>query len=497
MEVIDIKGSDDTPTTSTSATLNPNNSKSKSPLKPPTDSTNNKDADVISIPSYSRWFSWDNIHQCELRFLPEFFDGRSTSKNPKIYKYYRNAIIRRFRDNYSSNSNSNSNPNPNSKKITFTEVRKTIVGDVGSIRRVFDFLEAWGLINYSPPTPPSSSSSSNKPAPTSSSPQQPLDNNNNKKDSATKSSAADDAPPAADTTTTSSKKRLCSACKSPCTLSCFTSDKHNLTLCGRCYVSNNFRVGITSADFRRVEMSEVLKTDWTDKETLHLLESIMHYGDDWKKVAEHVGGGRTDKECVARFLKLPFGDLFVGTPESADVDHELGSKDSSFPNKRMRLSPLADASNPIMAQAAFLSALAGAEVAEVAAHAAVTALSDSGGGKIKDNLKSVPAGAKVQDFVNGETANAVDSALVEAQTQLQKEEVDFERALSDIAVQTKELLDKIVHFEELDLQLERESQQLHQLKDLLFVDQLKLLFHKAAARKTGESMVEATTVKAE
>lgn len=126
--------------------------------------------------------------------------------------------------------------------------------------------------------------------------------------------------------------------------------QHNLTLCARCYVSNNFRVGISSTDFRRVEISDVVKSDWTDKETLHLLEAVMHYGDDWKKVAEHVGGGRSDKECVARFLKLPFGDQFSGTPESSETDRELGPKDSSFPNKRMRLSPLADASNPIMAQ---------------------------------------------------------------------------------------------------------------------------------------------------
>lgn len=63
------------------------------------------------------------------------------------------------------------------------------------------------------------------------------------------------------------------------------------------------------------------------------------------------------------------------------------------------------------------------------------------------------------------------------------------------ALQTKELQDKIVHFEELDLQLERESQQLQQLKDLLYIDQLTLLFHKAAAHKAGESMVE--SIKAE
>lgn len=106
---------------------------------------------------------------------------------------------------------------------------------------------------------------------------------------------------------------------------------------------------MNTSDFRRVEISEEVKTDWTDKETLHLLEVLMHYGDDWKKVAEHVGG-RSAKECVARFVKLPFGEQFMGPPVSAEVDNEPGSETILLPSKRMRLTPLADASNPIMAQ---------------------------------------------------------------------------------------------------------------------------------------------------
>lgn len=157
------------------------------------------------------WFSWDNIHQCELRFLPEFFDGRSASKNPKVYKYYRNAIIRKFRDNPS-------------KKITFTEVRKTIIGDVGSIRRVFDFLEGWGLINYSPPPSAASKAATialqlkwedKDPAHSKSTPPPPAD--------APPSTASSDA------TNTSQqqqpKKRICGDCKCVCLFSCFTSDK--------------------------------------------------------------------------------------------------------------------------------------------------------------------------------------------------------------------------------------------------------------------------------
>jgi SWI/SNF related-matrix-associated actin-dependent regulator of chromatin subfamily C len=135
-----------------------------------------------------------------------------------------------------------------------------------------------------------------------------------------------------------------------------------LTLCARCYVRGNYRVGVNSGDFRRVEISEDMKADWTEKETLYLLESIMHYGDDWKRVAQLVGG-RSEKECVAQFIKLPFGEQYLKYPDSGEVDNKcdavkdqvdagcgLESSGAPFPSKRMRLTPLADASNPIMAQ---------------------------------------------------------------------------------------------------------------------------------------------------
>lgn len=54
----------------------------------------------------------------------------------------------------------------------------------------------------------------------------------------------------------------------------------------------------------------------------------------------------------------------------------------------------------------------------------------------------------------------------------------------------KEIQDKISRFESLDLQMEKECKQLEQVKNLLFVDQLSLLFHKTNARKTGERTEE-------
>ena len=70
--------------------------------------------------------------------MKEFFDGSSISRTPKIYKEYRDFIINKYREEPS-------------RRLTFTEVRKSLVGDVTLLRKVFLFLEKWGLINHGAP----------------------------------------------------------------------------------------------------------------------------------------------------------------------------------------------------------------------------------------------------------------------------------------------------------------------------------------------------------
>lgn len=54
----------------------------------------------------------------------------------------------------------------------------------------------------------------------------------------------------------------------------------------------------------------------------------------------------------------------------------------------------------------------------------------------------------------------------------------------------KEIKDKIDRFEVMDLKMEKEWQQLELMKNMLFVDQLTLLFHKSSSQKTGERTEE-------
>lgn len=158
----------------------------------------------------------------------------------------------------------------------------------------------------------------------------------------------------------------------------------------------------------------------------------------------------------------------------------------------MRPTPFDDASNPILAQAAFLATLSGVEVAEAAASAAVKALTEVNYETSKEILESSADDAKDQDSVttNGKSnKNSLEGKYLEAKLQLEKEEQDLVKTISDIAeVQAKDIHDKIIRFEEFELQMEKEWQQLQQMQNLLFADQLSILFHKNDGTNRNENM---------
>ena len=50
------------------------------------------------IPSCSRWFDLDQIHELEMQSLPEFFCNKFPHKNPSTYMSFRNCIIKMYRE---------------------------------------------------------------------------------------------------------------------------------------------------------------------------------------------------------------------------------------------------------------------------------------------------------------------------------------------------------------------------------------------------------------
>ena len=91
-----------------------------------------------SAPSNNSWFRPDRVDEVERRALPEFFDGSSSTKTPQAYTKMRNLIVATYREA----------PNLH---LSVTECRRHLAADVGSVVRLHQFLEHWGIINHATP----------------------------------------------------------------------------------------------------------------------------------------------------------------------------------------------------------------------------------------------------------------------------------------------------------------------------------------------------------
>lgn len=105
--------------------------------------------------------------------------------------------------------------------------------------------------------------------------------------------------------------------------------------------------------------------EWTDQETLLLLEGLEMFKDDWNRVAEHVAS-RTQDECILHFLKLPIEDPFLDEQQqgSSGGGGHLGPL-------VYQPTPFSQAGNPVMSTVAFLASVVDPRVASAAAKAAL------------------------------------------------------------------------------------------------------------------------------
>lgn len=218
--------------------------------------------------------------------------------------------------------------------------RRNLAGDVCAIMRVHAFLEQWGLINYqvdadSRPTPMG-------PPPTS----------HFHVLSDTPSGLAPVNPNPPKTPQPSAAKTLLDLEKKPVLID------EKPPIAG---AMTNFGLKID----QYAKKPAVLKNkqaagatrDWTEQETLLLLEALELHKDDWNKVCEHVGS-RTQDECILHFLRLPIEDPYLEEPEG------LGPL-------AYQPIPFSKAGNPVMSTVAFLASVVDPRVAASAAKAAM------------------------------------------------------------------------------------------------------------------------------
>ncbi|KAJ1934998.1 SWI/SNF and RSC complex subunit Ssr2, partial [Linderina macrospora] len=400
----------------------------------------------IIVPSYAAWFNLSSIHQNEKRALPEFFNSRNLSKTPTIYKEYRNFMINSYRLNPS-------------EYLTVTACRRNLAGDVCAIMRVHGFLEQWGLINYQadadsqpstigPPftghfritadTPrglmpfqPSLSAAklagakANGTTPTGAAtatpkPQTPSDAattnglatrkaiyesptiGGEAAKSARETNAAEGTP--------TTKDVFCYTCGVNCTPAyyhCVKTLRQRVDLCGPCYQDGRFPGTLSSADFVKLTDSTTGNPgsgdDWSDQETLLLLEGIEMFDDDWNRIAEHVGT-RSREECVLHFLKLPIEDPY-------DVAPTKGA-----PAAQAAVVPFSRADNPIMSVVAFLASNVNPGVAAAAAKAALAELTKNAkpeeSAEVEEAVEKPAATSEVADTPaeTAETAKTAETA---------------------------------------------------------------------------------------
>ncbi|XP_065286920.1 SWI/SNF complex subunit SMARCC2 isoform X2 [Dermacentor albipictus] len=328
-------------------------------------------ANHIIIPSYAAWFDYNSIHAIERRALPEFFNAKNKSKTPEVYIAYRNFMIDTYRLNPT-------------EYLTVTACRRNLAGDVCAIMRVHAFLEQWGLVNYqvdaeSRPSPmgPPSTSHFHVLADTPSG-LQPLNPPRTQQPSAAQQmlnldKAKEEGGPGKD---------------DGGGIPARGGSANATTTIGGDALGLKMDQYAKKQAYLRHKAAATVSREWTEQETLLLLEALEMYREDWNKVCEHVGS-RTQDECILHFLRLPIEDPYLDDPAAGG---------GALGPLAFQPIPFSKAGNPIMSTVAFLASVVDPRVASSAAKAAMEEFA-----KIKDEVPSALLDAHIK---NVETAAA-------------------------------------------------------------------------------------------
>lgn len=188
----------------------------------------------------------------------------------------------------------------------------------------------------------------------------------------------------------------CSCCSCPLPGLHYQSQKEaDIIICSNCFHDGKFIIGHSSVDFLRVDSKkDTIDFDgdnWTDQETLLLLEAVEKYNDSWNEIAEHVGT-KSKAQCILHFLRLPMEDgllerleipqISVSSDCSNEQYRELSCSNSNgdaagFGLESFDLAkqlPFADSPNPVMSLVAFLASAVGPRVAAACASTALSVL---------------------------------------------------------------------------------------------------------------------------
>ncbi|KAL6940577.1 hypothetical protein ACO0QE_004484 [Hanseniaspora vineae] len=287
----------------------------------------------IIVPSFAQWFDISKVHEIEKTYFPEFFNIEKTNiyKTPSVYQDCRDFMINTYRLQPS-------------EYLTITGVRRNLALDVGSIVKIHQFLEKWGLINYQiqPRTKPSLVGPQFTghfqiimDTPSGLKPYLPVDSEVSNLEPAapgqTETEANNANQPVHMNTTfketiynkasdfmnldpgymNNLKKYVCQSCGNDTA----TYVYHNLRdkndhICMRCFQEGRFKTIYSSSDFIKLDSNNFSKVEeWSDSDLFRLLESLEMFGTNWDKIALHVG--KSKEECIVKFIELPIEDEYI------------------------------------------------------------------------------------------------------------------------------------------------------------------------------------------
>ncbi|KAL0422741.1 UNVERIFIED_CONTAM: SWI/SNF complex subunit SWI3D [Sesamum latifolium] len=120
----------------------------------------------------------------------------------------------------------------------------------------------------------------------------------------------------------------CNSCSADCSRKRYHCQKQaDFDLCADCFNNGKFGSDMSPSDFILMEPAEAGGAsggNWTDQETLLLLEAIELFRDNWSEIAEHVAT-KTKAQCILHFVQMPIEDAFLNRDdENNDAPKENG-----------------------------------------------------------------------------------------------------------------------------------------------------------------------------
>ncbi|KAF0894570.1 hypothetical protein E2562_001871 [Oryza meyeriana var. granulata] len=358
------------------------------------------------VPKHSDWFSPGIVHRLERQVVPHFFTGKSPGNTPEKYMLLRNKVIAKYLENPS-------------KRLAFAECQGLVANtnELYDLSRIVRFLDTWGIINYlasgSVHRGLRMATSLLREEPTGelqllTAPLKSIDGlilfdrpkcSLQAEDISSLASNSEVVGFDAGLAELDGKIRerlsesSCSYCLQSLTSLHYQSQKEaDIALCSDCFHDARYIIGHSSLDFQRVDgdkdRSENDGDNWTDQETLLLLEGIEKYNDNWNDIAEHVGT-KSKAQCIYHFIRLPVEDGLLENIKVPDASVPFRAAANGYPhsdcngstsgNLPQRIQPgnqlpFINSSNPVMSLVGFLASAIGPRVAASCASAALSVL---------------------------------------------------------------------------------------------------------------------------